>query len=118
MFFHLHYALHGIFKKLIKFQYVVHFFVLLPVRNHTDLLLFTDQQTLDLMVRGKQDLNILGPRLNLTKEDKMSVRHGPDRRLNPIITPPMPLMEVGLILKTFMDVVIMKSVYWVLDSAC
>ncbi|CAI5636757.1 unnamed protein product [Oreochromis niloticus] len=53
-----------------------------------------DQQTLDLMVRGKQDLNILGPRLNLTKEDKMSVRHGPDRRLNPIITPPMPLMEV------------------------
>uniref|UniRef100_A0AAX7T8H8 Trafficking protein particle complex 8 n=1 Tax=Astatotilapia calliptera TaxID=8154 RepID=A0AAX7T8H8_ASTCA len=52
------------------------------------------QQTLDLMVRGKQDLNILGPRLNLTKEDKMSVRHGPDRRLNPIITAPMPLMEV------------------------
>uniref|UniRef100_A0AAX7V4W5 Trafficking protein particle complex 8 n=1 Tax=Astatotilapia calliptera TaxID=8154 RepID=A0AAX7V4W5_ASTCA len=48
----------------------------------------------NLMVRGKQDLNILGPRLNLTKEDKMSVRHGPDRRLNPIITAPMPLMEV------------------------
>uniref|UniRef100_A0A669EP65 Trafficking protein particle complex subunit 8 n=1 Tax=Oreochromis niloticus TaxID=8128 RepID=A0A669EP65_ORENI len=65
-----------------------------PFRNHIDFLLFTDQQTLDLMVRGKQDLNILGPRLNLTKEDKMSVRHGPDRRLNPIITPPMPLMEV------------------------
>lgn len=94
------------------------FFVLLPVRNHMDFLLFTDQQTLDLMVRGKQDLNILGPRLNLTKEDKMSVRHGPDRRLNPIITAPMPLMEVGLILKTFMNVVIMKSLYWVLDSAC
>uniref|UniRef100_A0A3Q0QRI6 Trafficking protein particle complex subunit 8 n=1 Tax=Amphilophus citrinellus TaxID=61819 RepID=A0A3Q0QRI6_AMPCI len=55
---------------------------------------FTDQQTLDLMVRGKQDLKIRGPRLNLTKEDKMSVRHGPDRRLDPIITPPMPLMEV------------------------
>lgn len=53
-----------------------------------------DQQTLDLMVRGKQDLKIRGPRLNLTKEDKMSVRHGPDRRLDPIITPPMPLMEV------------------------
>uniref|UniRef100_A0A3B4F306 Trafficking protein particle complex 8 n=1 Tax=Pundamilia nyererei TaxID=303518 RepID=A0A3B4F306_9CICH len=65
-----------------------------PFRNHMDFLLFTDQQTLDLMVRGKQDLNILGPRLNLTKEDKMSVRHGPDRRLNPIITAPMPLMEV------------------------
>uniref|UniRef100_A0A3Q4N2M8 Trafficking protein particle complex subunit 8 n=1 Tax=Neolamprologus brichardi TaxID=32507 RepID=A0A3Q4N2M8_NEOBR len=52
------------------------------------------EMTSNLMVRGKQDLNILGPRLNLTKEDKMSVRHGPDRRLNPIITAPMPLMEV------------------------
>ncbi|XP_069575816.1 trafficking protein particle complex subunit 8 isoform X1 [Brachyistius frenatus] len=54
-----------------------------------------DQQTSDLMVvRGRQDLKIRGPRLNLTKEDKMVVRHGPDRRLDPIITPPMPLMEV------------------------
>uniref|UniRef100_A0AAQ5YG53 Trafficking protein particle complex 8 n=1 Tax=Amphiprion ocellaris TaxID=80972 RepID=A0AAQ5YG53_AMPOC len=51
--------------------------------------------TLDLMVvRGRQNLKILGPRLNLTKEDKMLIRHGPDRRLDPIITPPMPLMEV------------------------
>ncbi|XP_039983862.1 trafficking protein particle complex subunit 8 isoform X2 [Xiphias gladius] len=53
------------------------------------------QQTTDLMVvRGRQDLKIQGPRLNQTKEDKMSVRHGPDRRLDPIITPSMPLMEV------------------------
>lgn len=53
------------------------------------------QQTTDLMVvRGKQDLKIQGQRLNQTKEDKMSVQHGPDRRLDPIITPPMPLMEV------------------------
>ncbi|XP_072246347.1 trafficking protein particle complex subunit 8 isoform X2 [Leuresthes tenuis] len=53
------------------------------------------QQTLDVMVvRGRQDLKIQGPRLNLTKEDKMLVRHGTDRRLDPIITPPMPLMEV------------------------
>lgn len=53
------------------------------------------QQTFDLMVvRGRQDLKIQGPRLNQTKEDKMLVRHGPDRRLDPIITPPMPLMEV------------------------
>ncbi|XP_076583417.1 trafficking protein particle complex subunit 8 isoform X2 [Chaetodon auriga] len=53
------------------------------------------QQTLDLMVvRGRQDLKIRGPRLNQTKEDKMLVRHGPDQRLDPIITPPMPLMEV------------------------
>lgn len=54
-----------------------------------------DQQALDVMVvRGRQDLKIQGPRLNQTKEDKMLVRHGLDRRLNPIITPPMPLMEV------------------------
>uniref|UniRef100_A0A3Q1HHI0 Trafficking protein particle complex 8 n=1 Tax=Anabas testudineus TaxID=64144 RepID=A0A3Q1HHI0_ANATE len=53
------------------------------------------QQKMDtMMVYGRQDLKIQGPRLNQTKEDKMSVQHGPDRRLNPIITPPMPLMEV------------------------
>lgn len=53
------------------------------------------QQKLELLVvRGQQDLKIQGPRLNQTKEDKMMVRHGPDRRLEPIITPPMPLMEV------------------------
>ncbi|XP_028442917.1 trafficking protein particle complex subunit 8 isoform X2 [Perca flavescens] len=53
------------------------------------------QQMLDLMVvRGRQDLKIRGPRLNQTKEDKMVIRHGLDLRLDPIITPPMPLMEV------------------------
>uniref|UniRef100_A0A7N9AN94 Trafficking protein particle complex 8 n=1 Tax=Mastacembelus armatus TaxID=205130 RepID=A0A7N9AN94_9TELE len=53
------------------------------------------QQMMDMMVvHGKQDLRIQGPRLNQTKEDKMLIRHGPDRRLEPIITPPMPLMEV------------------------
>ncbi|XP_054880101.1 trafficking protein particle complex subunit 8 isoform X2 [Poeciliopsis prolifica] len=53
------------------------------------------QQTLDsMMIHGRQDLKIQGPRLNLTKEDKMQVRYGTDRRLEPVITPPMPLMEV------------------------
>ncbi|XP_077391270.1 trafficking protein particle complex subunit 8 isoform X2 [Festucalex cinctus] len=47
-----------------------------------------------VVVGGKQDLKIRGPRLNLTKEDKMFVRYGPDRRLEPVIMPPMPLMEV------------------------
>ncbi|XP_059369033.1 trafficking protein particle complex subunit 8-like isoform X2 [Carassius carassius] len=52
----------------------------------------------DLMcVRGQQNLEIQGPRLNLTKEEKTSVRYGPDRRLDPIITPPMPLLEVFFI---------------------
>ncbi|XP_023679383.2 trafficking protein particle complex subunit 8 isoform X1 [Paramormyrops kingsleyae] len=50
-----------------------------------------------LFVRGRQDLEIQGPRLNNTKEEKTSVRHGPDRRLDPIITPPMPLLEVFFI---------------------
>uniref|UniRef100_A0A4W5KU92 Trafficking protein particle complex subunit 8 n=1 Tax=Hucho hucho TaxID=62062 RepID=A0A4W5KU92_9TELE len=45
-------------------------------------------------VRGRQDLKIQGPRLNQTKEEKTSVSHGPDRRLDPTITPPMPLLEV------------------------
>lgn len=52
------------------------------------------KKTLEMVVRGKQDLKIQGPRLNQTKEDKMLVRRGPDQRLDPIITPPMPLMEV------------------------
>lgn len=47
-----------------------------------------------MVVQGKQDLRIQGPRLNHTKEDKMTVRRGLDQRLSPIITPPMPLMEV------------------------
>lgn len=50
-----------------------------------------------MFVRGRQDLEIQGPRLNMTKEEKTSVRHGPDRRLDPIITPPMPLLEVFFI---------------------
>ncbi|XP_067273219.1 trafficking protein particle complex subunit 8 isoform X2 [Pseudorasbora parva] len=52
----------------------------------------------DLMcVRGQQNLEIQGPRLNVTKEEKTSIRYGPDRRLDPIITPPMPLLEVFFI---------------------
>ncbi|XP_062858255.1 trafficking protein particle complex subunit 8 isoform X2 [Trichomycterus rosablanca] len=47
-----------------------------------------------MFVRGRQDLEIQGPRLNSTKEDKTSIKHGSDRRLDPIITPPMPLLEV------------------------
>uniref|UniRef100_A0A673N8J9 Trafficking protein particle complex subunit 8-like n=1 Tax=Sinocyclocheilus rhinocerous TaxID=307959 RepID=A0A673N8J9_9TELE len=51
----------------------------------------------DLMcVRGQQNLEIQGPRLNMTKEEKTSVTYGPDHRLDPIITPLMPLLEVAL----------------------
>uniref|UniRef100_A0A8C6VXX9 Trafficking protein particle complex subunit 8 n=1 Tax=Nothobranchius furzeri TaxID=105023 RepID=A0A8C6VXX9_NOTFU len=63
--------------------------------KNVDFLLSEGQQALSQMtVRGRQDLKIRGPRLNLTKEDKMQVRYGADQRLEPIITPPMPLMEV------------------------
>ncbi|XP_058613026.1 trafficking protein particle complex subunit 8 isoform X4 [Onychostoma macrolepis] len=50
-----------------------------------------------MCVRGQQNLEIQGPRLNMTKEEKTSVKYGPDRRLDPIITPPMPLLEVFFI---------------------
>lgn len=49
-----------------------------------------------ICVRGQQNLEIQGPRLNITKEEKTSVTYGSDRRLDPIITPPMPLLEVCL----------------------
>lgn len=47
-----------------------------------------------MSVRGRQDLEIQGPRLNNTKEEKTSVKYGPDRRLDPIVTEEMPLLEV------------------------
>lgn len=47
-----------------------------------------------MSVRGRQDLEIQGPRLNNTKEEKTSIKYGPDRRLDPIITEEMPLLEV------------------------
>nr|XP_015195016.1 PREDICTED: trafficking protein particle complex subunit 8 isoform X1 [Lepisosteus oculatus] len=50
-----------------------------------------------MSVRGQQALEIQGPRLNSTKEEKTSVKHGPDRRLDPIVAPPMPLLEVFFI---------------------
>ncbi|XP_048385356.1 trafficking protein particle complex subunit 8 isoform X2 [Stegostoma tigrinum] len=50
-----------------------------------------------LSVRGRQDLEIQGPRLNSTKEEKTSVKYGSDRRLDPIITEAMPLLEVFFI---------------------
>ncbi|XP_063651641.1 trafficking protein particle complex subunit 8 isoform X4 [Pan troglodytes] len=57
----------------------------------------TGKYSLSMSVRGKQDLEIQGPRLNNTKEEKTSVKYGPDRRLDPIITEEMPLLEVFFI---------------------
>lgn len=58
-----------------------------------------------MSVRGRQDLEIQGPRLNNTKEEKTSIKYGPDRRLDPIITEEMPLLEVFHFL-SFMDLII------------
>ncbi|KAL0613451.1 Trafficking protein particle complex subunit 8, partial [Plecturocebus cupreus] len=57
----------------------------------------TGKYSLSMSVRGKQDLEIQGPRLNNTKEEKTSVKYGPDRRLDPIIAEEMPLLEVFFI---------------------
>ena len=53
----------------------------------------TGKHSLSMSVRGRQDLEIQGPRLNNTKEEKTSVKYGPDRRLDPIVTEEMPLLE-------------------------
>ncbi|KAM4803330.1 trafficking protein particle complex subunit 8 isoform X2 [Urocitellus parryii] len=57
----------------------------------------TGKHSLGMSVRGRQDLEIQGPRLNNTKEEKTSIKYGPDRRLDPIITEEMPLLEVFFI---------------------
>ncbi|XP_036179655.1 trafficking protein particle complex subunit 8 isoform X13 [Myotis myotis] len=57
----------------------------------------TGKQSLGMSVRGRQDLEIQGPRLNSTKEEKTSITYGPDRRLDPIIVEEMPLLEVFFI---------------------
>ncbi|XP_054981864.1 trafficking protein particle complex subunit 8 isoform X1 [Sorex araneus] len=57
----------------------------------------TGKHALSMSVRGRQDLEIQGPRLNNTKEEKTSIKYGPDRRLDPIITEEMPLLEVFFI---------------------
>ncbi|XP_077463762.1 trafficking protein particle complex subunit 8-like [Stigmatopora argus] len=52
------------------------------------------QKAESVTVSGKQDLKIRGPRLNRSKEDKMLVRYGADRRLEPLVLPPAPLLEL------------------------
>ena len=47
-----------------------------------------------VLVQGRQDLDIQGPRLNSNKEERCSVVYGPDRRLDLIVAPPMPSLEV------------------------
>lgn len=45
-------------------------------------------------IPGMQELDIQGPRLNNTKLERCSVIYGPDWRLDPVIVPHMPKLEV------------------------
>lgn len=48
-----------------------------------------------LSVRGKQKLEVQGPRLNNTKEEKANKMYGPDRRLDLVIQQEMPQLQVS-----------------------
>ena len=54
-----------------------------------------------ISVQGGQELDIQGPRLNGTKVERCSVVYGPDRRLDPVVVPPMPLLEVNPCMSLF-----------------
>ncbi|CAI9716399.1 particle complex subunit 8-like isoform X1 [Octopus vulgaris] len=47
-------------------------------------------------VRGKQRLEVQGPRLNSNKEERASKVYGPDRRLDLVIKQQMPILKVEL----------------------
>lgn len=49
-----------------------------------------------IFVRGRVNLDVQGPRLNVSKAEKASKMYGPDRRLDIVIAPEMPRLEVGL----------------------
>jgi hypothetical protein len=48
-----------------------------------------------LCVRGKQKLEVQGPRLNTSKEEKASKMYGPDRRLDLVVQQEMPQLQVS-----------------------
>eukprot|EP00070_Physeter_catodon_P028785 XP_028335679.1 trafficking protein particle complex subunit 8 isoform X4 [Physeter catodon] len=78
----------------------------------------TGKHSLSMSVRGRQDLEIQGPRLNNTKEEKTSIKYGPDRRLDPIITEEMPLLESEAGVKEFHIVqVSSSSKHWKLQKS-
>ncbi|ESO86902.1 hypothetical protein LOTGIDRAFT_202689, partial [Lottia gigantea] len=48
-----------------------------------------------VFVRGKQRLEVQGPRLNNNKEEKINKIYGPDRRLDLVVQEEMPILEVN-----------------------
>ena len=47
-------------------------------------------------VRGKQRLEVQGPRLNVSKEEKTGKVYGPDRRLDLVVLEEMPILNVSV----------------------
>ena len=47
-----------------------------------------------ILVRGKVILEVQGPRLNASKEEKTGKMYGPDRRLDLLVVPHMPQLKV------------------------
>ena len=48
-----------------------------------------------ICVRGKVPLEVQGPRLNTTKQEKAGKAYGPDRRLDLVVVPSMPRLQVS-----------------------
>ncbi len=53
-----------------------------------------------ISVWGQLSLEVTGPRLNSTKEEKTSRMYGPDRRLDLVVAPPMPQLQVSVAKKS------------------
>ena len=47
-----------------------------------------------ITVLGQLNLEVQGPRLNHTKAERTGRVYGPDRRLDLVVAPPMPKLEV------------------------
>ncbi len=48
-----------------------------------------------ISVLGQLKLEVTGPRLNASKTDRTGRVYGPDHRLNIIVAPPMPKLQVA-----------------------
>lgn len=55
-----------------------------------------------ILVSGKVHLEVQGPRLNSTKDERLGKMYGPDKRLNLIIMDKMPKLEVTPTLLLFL----------------
>ena len=55
---------------------------------------FPQSENTDYPIRGKQYFSVRGPRLNATKDQKTSVKYANDFRLQLVVSPPMPKLDV------------------------